>query len=62
MYLELLCRGILENLEMQDGEALECCKQSLMGECDGISEDQNVNRTTESKDLAQVSEGKEDSI
>lgn len=47
---------------MQDGEGLECCKQRLMGETDGISEDQNVNRTADSKDFSRSFRGEGDSI
>ena len=35
---------------MQAGKALDCCKQSLIGNSDGSSEDQNVNSTMDCKE------------
>lgn len=42
---ELVCRS----LEMQTREAFECWKQSLMGNSDGSSEEQNVDRNMDSR-------------
>jgi hypothetical protein len=54
--LELVCRRNLKFLkfnilEMQAKEALECCKQSLMGNSGGSSEDQNARGNEDSKDM-----------
>lgn len=44
-FLELV-GGILRCVAVQAVNALDCCKQSLMADCGGNSEDQNVNRKT----------------
>jgi hypothetical protein len=55
-------RTIWKSLEKGDRESLECCKQSLMGNSSGSSEDQSANRNTDSKDCAhEVSDGNKDS-
>jgi hypothetical protein len=36
--------GIWKSLEKQAREVLECCKQSLMSDSDGSSEDQNADK------------------
>jgi hypothetical protein len=43
--------GIWKSLEVETREALECCKQSLMSDSDGSSENQNANKNVHSKDL-----------
>jgi hypothetical protein len=48
---------------MQAREALEWCKQSLMGDSGGSSDDQNANTNADSKDCThEVSDGNKDSI
>jgi hypothetical protein len=37
---------------MQDRESLECCKQSLMGDSGGSSEDDNVDRNEDTEGQA----------
>ena len=57
-----IVRGVWNSLEMQDGEASECCKQSLMGNSGGSSKNQNVGRNADCRDYAhELSEGNRDS-
>lgn len=35
------------SLELWTGKVLVCCKQSLMGHCDGSLEDQNIKRNAD---------------
>jgi hypothetical protein len=42
-----------ESLKIQARESLQCCKQSLIGDSNRSSEDQNVDRNVDSKDCLQ---------
>jgi hypothetical protein len=50
--LELVCGRELENLEKQASESLECCycKQLVLGDPGGSSEDRNAERNAASED------------
>jgi hypothetical protein len=48
---------------MQSTQVLECCKQSLMGDCGRNSKDQKTDRNVESKVFVhEALDGNEDSI
>lgn len=47
--LKMFCRRNLERLQVQASEALECCKQSLLGNFGWQSEDQNADRNVDSE-------------
>lgn len=52
-FLNWLEEKVWNDLKMQDSQALECCKQTLIGDSCPCSEDQNANRTLDRKGQTQ---------